>query len=263
MSPVNPIDDPAVGGAVFFPRPDLPFVASHPAARDHLFEVEPGVSSRLRVFPGPTQSPTILFFHGNGETGRDYDEAAALYNDLPATFVVGEYRGYGPCDGTPSLSTFLDDAHASLEETRRLLEAEGRSPALVVMGRSLGSAPAIELAAKHADEIAGLIVESGFARIVPLLDLLGISTGPLGIDESHGPQSAEKIGSVSLPTLVMHAEHDQIIPIADGEALHAASADPDKAFLRVPGAGHNDISFVAGKSYFEAIAELLGRIETS
>jgi fermentation-respiration switch protein FrsA (DUF1100 family) len=157
------------------------------------------------------------------------------------------------------LSTFLDDAHASLEATTQLLRDEKRASSIIVMGRSLGSAPAIELAASRGEELAGMVIESGFARIVPLLELLGIPTAALGIDEDHGPRSAEKIGRVSLPTLIMHAENDAIIPIADGEALFEASADPDKSFLRVPGAGHNDISFVAGASYFEAIGELLSR----
>jgi len=46
------------------------------------------------------------------------------------------------------------------------------------MGRSLGSAPAIELAAAHADRVCGLIIESGFAFAGPLLRLLGIDAAP-------------------------------------------------------------------------------------
>ena len=56
----------------------------------------------------------------------------------------------------------------------------------------------------------------------------------LGIEESHGPRNAEKIAKVTLPTLIMHAENDQIIPFADGEILLEASADPEKKLLRVP-----------------------------
>jgi len=260
MSRVNPIADPQLDGAVFFPRPDLPFGPRSPGAFDHMFELSSGPSQRLRVFPGPAQSPAILFFHGNGETGRDYDPIAAAYNRLPATLIVAEYRGYGPSGGSPGLSTFLADAHESLEQARALLEAEGRSTTIVVMGRSLGSAPAIELAASRPGHVSSLIVESGFARIVPLLELLGIPARALGIDESHGPRNAEKIGRVSMPTLIMHAENDMIIPIADAETLYAASADPGKTLVRVPRAGHNDISFVAGQSYFQAIAGLLDRI---
>jgi alpha-beta hydrolase superfamily lysophospholipase len=261
MDDSNPLRDPRVGSAVFFPRPDLPFTPAAPAAHDRLFEVAPGIESRLRVFPGPETAPTVLFFHGNGETGRDYDGAAAPYNRLPVTLVVAEYRGYGPCGGEPSLDSFLADAHGSLDETRRLLEEEGRSGTIVVMGRSLGSAPAIELASKRASELSGLIVESGFARLLPLLELLGIPVAQLGIGEEHGPENERKIAEVRLPTLIMHAEQDEIIPMADGERLHAAAADPGRALLRVAGAGHNDIQLVAGGRYFEAIGELLARID--
>lgn len=260
MDDHNPLQDPRLGSTVFFPRPDLPFTPAAPAARDHLFEVERGVQARLRLFPGPAAAPTILFFHGNGETGRDYDGAAEPYNRLPATLVVAEYRGYGPCGGSPSLDNFLTDAHRSLDETRRLLEREQRNPAIIAMGRSLGSAPAIELASARSTELAGLIVESGFARIVPLLELLGIPAAQLGITEQHGPRNQEKIAAARLPTLIMHAEQDEIIPIRDGELLHAAAADPSKRFLRVPAAGHNDIQLVAGQSYFTAIGELIERI---
>jgi pimeloyl-ACP methyl ester carboxylesterase len=259
MSSVNPIEDAQVSGAIFFPRPDLPFGPEAVGARDHMFEVAPGVPQRLRVFPGPPSAPSILFFHGNGETGRDYDGIAPAYNDLPATLIVAEYRGYGPSAGEPSIGNILADAQRSLDEALRLLEADGRSTDLVVMGRSLGSAPAIDLAATREDEIAGLVVESGFARILPLLELLGINPEASGITEEHGPQNAEKIARVRAPTLIIHAENDMIISFEDAGILLDRSGDPEKRLVRVPRAGHNDIQLVAGRAYFEAIGELLER----
>jgi len=68
------------------------------------------------------------------------------------------------------------------------------------------------------------------------------------------------MAAISLPTLIIHAEQDEILSIREGELLHGASADPHKAFLRVPHAGHNDIQMRAGASYFDAIRELIGRI---
>ena len=128
------------------------------------------------------------------------------------------------------------------------------------MGRSLGSAPALELAASRSSELAGLIVESGFARMVPLLQLIGVPAASLGITEEHGPQSEAKMARVELPTLIMHAENDEILPFEEGERLFDACGDPAKAFFGVAEAGHNDIQYVAGDAYFEAIAALIGRI---
>ncbi len=261
MTHSNPLEDPGISSAIFYPRPDMPYFPEPPGARDHLLEVAPAIALRLRIFPGPDKTPTILFFHGNGETGRDYDAVAPAFSALPATFMVAEYRGYGPSGGVPTLTTFLDDAHCTLDEVKTILQKERRNPSVVVMGRSLGSAPAIDLATNRSGDLSGLIVESGFARIVPLLELLGIPAADIGITEAHGPRNVDKIAGVALPTLIIHAEQDEIIPIADGEALHNASADSSKRLLRVPGAGHNDIQLAAGEDYFQAIGELLGRLE--
>ncbi|MCP4599412.1 MAG: alpha/beta hydrolase [Proteobacteria bacterium] len=260
MTNANPLTDQQLASAVFFPRPDMPFGHEASGVIDHMFEVEEGVRLRLRFFPGKMEAPNILFFHGNGETARDYDMLADEYRALPASLAVAEYRGYGPSTGKPSIHSFLTDAHRTLDEFKALLEKEGRRGPIVVMGRSLGSGPAIELAANRTKELAGLIIESGFARVVPLLELIGIPAGDLGITEDHGPRNQEKMGTVSLPTLILHAEDDEIIPIADAELLHAANKDPSKVFFRVPRAGHNDIQMRAGDAYFKHIRDLLARI---
>lgn len=258
---MNPLLHPRLASAVFFPRPDDPWGPEAPGALEHLFEVEPGVRSRLRIFlAAEATAPTILFFHGNGETARDYDHAAAAFRALPASLVVAEYRGYGLAQGQPTLAALGGDAHAALDELRSLLQTEQRSGPLVVMGRSLGSAPAIELASARGDTLDGLIVESGFGDIVPLLELLGIPARQLGVTEAHGPRNVEKMARVQLPTLLLHAEQDQILPMRNAEALYAASADPGCVLVRVPGAGHNDIQARAGQRYFDALGELLGRV---
>ncbi len=247
--------------AVFHPRPDMPYGPEASGARDHLFEVEDGIRLRMRVFLGDPTAPNILFFHGNGETARDYDFISEMYRDLPASFIVGEYRGYGPSTGSPTVGNLLTDAHKELDELKGLLDRAGHTGPIVVMGRSLGSAPAIELAATRSEEVRGVIIESGFARMVPLLELIGIPARQLHITEEDGPKNQTKMSEISLPTLILHAENDSIIPIADGELLYKANKDPEKVFVRVPNADHNDIQIQAGKAYFEAINSLLARIQ--
>lgn len=82
--------------------------------------------------------------------------------DRGVNFLVADYRGYGLSGGVPTVSAMLGDSHHILDYARIRLEANGYGGPLVVMGRSLGSAPALELAA-HRDGIDGLIIESGFA----------------------------------------------------------------------------------------------------
>lgn len=246
--------------AVFFPRPDMPFEPEARGAMDRFFDVGDGTRLRLRLFLGDPKAPVILFFHGNGETGRDYDHLADAYRSLPASLVVAEYRGYGGSTGRPSMLTFLKDAHREMDEAKRILAEQGRIGPLVVMGRSLGSAPAIELASSQNQEIKALIVESGFGRLVPLLHLMGIPAHKFGITEAHGPENLAKMERISMPTLILHAEEDDIIPIREAEELFTASRDPGKVFVRVPHAGHNDIQARAGATYFEAIRKLLDRI---
>ncbi len=250
----------AIASAVFFPRPDMPYGPSASDAWDHLFEVEETIRLRLRVFPAVVTAPDILFFHGNGETARDYDPAAEAYRHLPATLWAAEYRGYGPSTGAPSMETFGPDAHKTLDEVIALRDKQQRRGPLIVMGRSLGSAPAIELAARRASDLDGVIIESGFARIVPLLEICGVPAQSIGVTEQWGPCNLEKMGTVSLPLLILHAENDQIIPIEDAELLHEAAQGPDNTFVRIPNAGHNDIQMQAGAAYYEHIGALLTRV---
>lgn len=252
-----------IAKALFYPRRDQPFEPEAPGALDLLFEVEPEVRLRLRFFLAGKNDPVILFFHGNGETARDYDSAAAQYRSLPASLVVAEYRGYGPSTGTPSIESMLQDAHLELKQTQSVLAERGYTGRIVVMGRSLGSAPAIELASARAKEVAGLIIESGFANIIPLLKLLGVPVGALRVSEEQGTRNLAKMGQISLPTLILHAELDEIISIREGELLFEANRDPQKAFLRVPQAGHNDIQFIAGDDYFARIQSILKRIDVT
>lgn len=249
-----------IASAAFFPRPDSPYGPEAGGAFDHLFEVEAGVQLRLRVFWSDPQAPSILFFHGNGETARDYDFAADAYRSLPASLLVGEYRGYGPSTGQPSFHTFLEDAQRTLDQVLKLTADRG-SGSLLVMGRSLGSAPAIELASSRANDLAGLIIESGFARTVPLMELVGVPARSLGLTEDFGPRNLAKMEKISLPTLIMHATRDQIIPHQDAELLAGACQDPGKVLYTVQNAGHNDIQLVAGRSYFDQIRRFLERVQ--
>jgi len=249
------LDVPEVLGILFYPRPDFGSSLELTEAVDLMIPVAEGVQIGARFHPAEPQAANLLFFHGNGEIVSDYDEMAPVYNSLGVNFLPVDYRGYGRSGGRPTVSAMISDAHAIHEYVRTWLPAQGYTGPFVVMGRSLGSASALELAGSHADEIDGLIIESGFASFGPLLDLIGASTDAF----PHLPQNVDKIAAYPGPTLVIHAEYDHIIPFESGRALYEASGSPDKTFLMIPGANHNDLFYQGVRPYLSAVRDLVDR----
>jgi alpha-beta hydrolase superfamily lysophospholipase len=250
----NLLDHPTVLQVLFHPRPDLGFEPSGEGAYSISVEVEPGISVGGRLYAAGENAPAILFFHGNGEIAADYDNIAPLYRQLGTTLLVMDYRGYGRSDGRPTGSNLLTDAVTIFEAAEEIFAEHGLSPAQVyVMGRSLGSASAIEVAGQAGHRLAGLIVESGFGDTFTLVARLG---GPTldADDAEQGFGNASKISRITVPTLIIHGEADYLIPASDGQTLYDRSSASDKRLILIPGAGHNDLMLVGMEQYFRAIS---------
>ncbi len=168
-----------------------------------------------------------------------------------------DYRGYGKSTGTPTVTAMMSDCREIFESVRNWLKEKQYTGSLTVMGRSLGSASALELAAHYKDNIDALIIESGFAYAVPLLQLLGINVKSIGFKEEEGFRNLDKIRKFDKPTLIIHAEYDHIIPFSDGNALYEASPAAEKRLLKIPNANHNDIFFRGLSEYMSAVKTLL------
>jgi len=245
---------------VFFPRPEWTAYAN-PNDNDGvmLIPVEENVVIGSRFHRAADKAaPTILFFHGNGEIVADYDDIAGLFTEAGIHFFPVEYRGYGRSTGTPTITGMMRDAHVIFDYAGRWLKKNGFTGPLIIMGRSLGSASALELAAHYCDAIAGLIIESGFAYSGPLLQLMGVNLSFLGLSEEEGFRNIDKIAAFGNPTLIIHAEYDQIIPFNEGRDLFDRSPAAEKRLLKIPNANHNDIFFQGMEEYMKAIRWLTG-----
>lgn len=260
LNPLSVFDRPEINSLIFYPRPD--FSDSPPAgAADHLFPVAPNVEIGARFYLSGPAGAHLLFFHGNGEIASDYDEAGLFYRQLGISLLAVDYRGYGKSQGVPSIGTLLTDALNGFDLVYELMREKGRLGPLVVMGRSLGSAPAIEIASRRMEKIAGLIIESGFAYSLPLLELIGIPVESLGLREENGFRNYQKISEITKPTLILHAQFDELIPLNEADVLLKNSAAGRKELIVIPRAGHNDIIQLCGKGYFETIARFANSLK--
>jgi alpha-beta hydrolase superfamily lysophospholipase len=251
------LDKPEILSLLFHPRREESDSRPEGEVHDVRIPVEDNVTLGARFHHAAKTAPTILFFHGNGEIVSDYDEIGPLYVRKNVNFFPVDYRGYGRSTGNPTVTSMMRDCHAVFEYVKTWLDEREYTGPLVVMGRSLGSAPALELASHYRELINGIIIESGFAYLLPLLSLIGVSLRDKDITEEEGTQNLEKIRTVDIPTLIIHAQYDRIIPFTDGRALYEASGAEDKRILMIPRADHNTV-FVRGyHAYLAAITDFL------
>ncbi|CAK8718147.1 Serine aminopeptidase S33 domain-containing protein [Candidatus Electrothrix laxa] len=255
----NPMDRPEVQRVLFHPRTAGPIPL--PAGAENVdIEVESGIVIGCRFFSAGQEKPTILFFHGNGEIVIDYDMIAPEYVRHGLNVLITDYRGYGWSDGVPSCSTLLADSHILYAELNKMLVERGYRPIIFIMGRSLGSASAIELAQKYNEEISGLIIESGFAETLPLAKALGVDMSAIDIVEEQTFNNRGKIKDITKPTFILHGQRDTLIPLWQAEKLHAESGARVKELQVVPGADHNSLISIGGKYYFMAIQQFVAKV---
>lgn len=181
--------------------------------------------------PASPGRPVVLYFHGNAESAaQNLPLAASLHARGPGVFLA-EYRGYGGLGGSPSEKGLYADGEAALAELGR----RGVPPARVVLvGRSLGSGVAVELATRH--RVAAVVLVSAYTSIV---DLGRTVAGPLArLVLRDRFDSLSKIGRVTVPVVLLHGNRDEVVPVEMGRRL--AAARPGARWVEVPEASHND-----------------------
>ncbi len=244
----RPLDQPEILKAVFFPKRF--WTPPPPGAGDHRVSVAGGISVSARFYREGPKAPTVLMFHGNGEVACHYDDLASYYRRAGVNLFVADYRGYGLSDGKPSLGAMMADARTTYRYLAALLEREGYVGGCFVKGRSLGSQPAIEVAACFQSEIRGLIIESGFGSP----DRVFVRIGAIPTEEAQAVlrMHRKKLETLTLPLLVIHGEEDDLVPVELAVDLYDAVVSQDKEICLVPSAGHNDLLSVAPGAYFSA-----------
>ncbi len=248
------IDQPFLLQFIFYPRKD--FTPCPKNGFDLFVPVESGASVSCRFYFGHNEWPWILFFHGNGEVTGDYDGISPFYHQRKMNLVVADYRGYGRSTGAPTLTHLAQDAHVIYKQVGEELSRRKLREGLWVMGRSLGSISALELAYHYQQEMKGLIIESGFPSVGRVMLHLGVPALGMGL-EKIDKEWVERIKKMFLPALIIHGGLDSLVPLQNAKDIYQYLGSKDKKLLVIPSGTHNDIMLVGFKDYFKAIQEFV------
>jgi len=224
-----------VGGLFLFQRsllyPAPKTIAVRPAGFDDV-RIETSDGLKLRAFYRPAKPglPTLVFFHGNGSDieGSVYATRFLVAQGYGA--LLPEYRGYGGNPGSPTEQGLYLDGEASMS----WLATKGiEARRIVVIGNSLGSGAATEIAARH--RIGGLVLASGFASLVRVAgdQYPYVPTKLLVLDRF---ENVAKFPAVTCPILLLQGTADTLVSVAHARAL--AAANPSARLQLVPGVGH-------------------------
>jgi uncharacterized protein len=192
----------------------------------------------LRLDARSASAPWIVFFHGSGHSIYHPGVQAQLaqLHALGYGVLAPEYRGFGRNPGTASEAGLYEDAVAAYEYMTG--EAGVEPERVVLAGRSLGSAVAVELATRVVS--AGLVLFSPIDS-VPLVGARLYPWVPVRYLASNRFDAIDKIGRVKVPLLIVHARGDDWVPIDVARALFAR-ASTSKLMLETTG-NHNGAGF--------------------
>jgi len=202
---------------------------------DVYFSADDGTRLHGWYVPHPKPRATVLYCHGNGEHMPRLAERLQVFQQrLQLSVFAWDYRSYGRSLGVPHEHNVIADARAAqlwLAE-RAAIDAA----AIVLMGRSLGGAVTVALAAQH--PVQGLVLDRTFSRLtdaaahnVPWLPVRWIMRNKF--------DSIDHIQSYHGPLLQIHGTADEVVPFAQGQQLFEAAPSKGKQFIKVPDWDHN------------------------
>ncbi|MFC5743052.1 alpha/beta hydrolase [Dyella tabacisoli] len=178
----------------------------------------------------PGQSKALLYFGGNGERIEDAREELARWFPHYTVYLLA-YRGYAASEGAPSEPALVADAQALYDQVAP------HHAAIAVIGRSLGSGVAIQLAVRR--PVGRLILVTPFDSMSRMAQSL-YPWVPVSWLLNDRYESWRYAAEVRCPVLLLRAGDDMLVAPQRTARLAASFHTPPLQQV-VEEAGHNTI----------------------
>jgi uncharacterized protein len=225
------------------------------AVQEVSFHTADGTPIHGRWFACEKATSAALIFHGRaGNLTLDFgpDDLAGWHKEVGVSAFVFSYPGYGKSGGIPSEAgcyAAAEAAYAWLTEVQKVPPSQ-----VLLYGRSLGSAIAIDIASRHPHR--ALILVTPFTSVPDVAESRFPLLPAQMLMHNRFPSRA-KIALCTRPVMVLHGTDDLLVPFAQGKELFDLANEP-KRFIPVVGGSHEDCITAA---FFSTIRNFLAEME--
>ncbi len=194
--------------------------------------------------------PRVLLMHGNAGDALGRVDYLPMLEAAGFEGVLLEYPGYGCRAGEPSEAAFVGDARGALS----LLRTEGAP--VFLLGESLGSGVAVQVAAANAESVAGLLLVTPFARMTEVA-AWHYPIFPMRLLLRDRWDSLDAVQNYPGPVAILLAGQDEVVGAQQGRRLAGVCPGPLRIW-EVLQAGHNDLPLQPGRPPWSEILFFLG-----
>lgn len=155
-------------------------------------------------FKADTSKGLIFYLHGNAGSLKSWGEIAKTYTSLHYDLFILDYRGYGKSEGTISSEAQLyKDVHVVYNN----LKTKYDENKIIVLGYSIGTGPATELAAANHPKL--LILQAPYYSMTDLMK----HNYPIipAFLLKYKFETNKNIRNCKMPIVIFHGDNDEVI----------------------------------------------------
>ncbi|MEO8613542.1 MAG: alpha/beta fold hydrolase [Luteolibacter sp.] len=178
---------------------------------------------------------TVIFSHGNAGSMSYHLGFVMWLAEAGYNVMMYDYRGFGKSGGNVDRRGMIDDVKAAFAYAGKRKDIDHKH--LISYGHSLGGAQSVTaLGETPVKGLCAIVIDGAFASYQAMAGVIGGQLGASLVTDELSPKDfVKKLAPV--PLLVVHGDHDEVVPISQGKQLYEAAGQP-KTFFEVKTGRH-------------------------
>lgn len=213
------------------------------------FTTKDGVTLSGVLFKADQPKGLIFYLHGNAGSIASWGSVAGLYTSNLYDCFLLDYRGYGKSEGKISSEEQL---HEDVQFVFDQLKQKYTHRDIIILGYSLGTAPAAKIAAEN--KVKLLILQAPYYSMTDIMKAHYKILPPFIL--RYKLKTHQYLKNCEVPIVIFHGDQDELIDYGSSVKL-SKFFKPGDTLIKVAGVGHNGMT--DNTQYQDALKKVLNR----